>query len=725
MKNNLKKNGFDPDELVADMLNSTSAEIVVGPDGTIMTKNEAIKKDVDGTRLLKQRVWGSFNGNVDKLIAALSSKSSGKSSGKPEYTQKKRSGSESGVENREKYGKYDDGADDGEYGAAVEDDEYEYDGAEDSRRCAGNKEGKYGKSSARQGKDGKPQEKETGRPRGDKKPARRGNDDESEVQSMLSSSSSEIVVGPDGTIMTKNEAIKNDVDGTRLLKQRVWGAPLASSSSDCEYGYYSASEDDQQLSKTVETAETVDEVASTQKSSHTDERYEFDVEECDNIFGDGPGEKDFLSIAARGPESGGRAEIDPSGLEEFRANLGRQERSGIDGVITVFKELLNTAAAPASKKGFTPVKLEFDEESARYTQAVFRPSAFSVRAAFGADARLSLDESADAALKRNDKIIRKAVTGEDKVEIFICVRPGLEFARAFKVVSTQPDSILLKEILVDIVTLSEDVFSRNKSILETVELKNKRAALVGLGSIGSAVALELARSGLGNFTLIDLDRLSAANVCRHACAVTEIGKFKSYALRDRIMKINPLARVTASICDFTEDLEYSIKLIYGCDLIIVTTDTLASRRTANYLGILLQVPVIFSGVFERAGGARIFKFDPAAGGACLECHQIGTFEERPGAVTYSAARDPRDLTIQPGLSVDINMTAELTAKMAIEELRDDKSCAMPYSLIITKHYSPEDGVNEPIRFMCARSENIIKNPGCPVCGENSVIGGRV
>ncbi len=62
--------------------------------------------------------------------------------------------------------------------------------------------------------------------------------------------------------------------------------------------------------------------------------------------------------------------------------------------------------------------------------------------------------------------------------------------------------------------------------------------------------------------------------------------------------------------------------------------------------------------------------------------------------------------------------------MAIEELRDDKNHAMPYSLIITKHYSPEDGVNEPIRFMCARGANINKNPDCPVCGENSVIAGR-
>ncbi|HPG57894.1 MAG TPA: ThiF family adenylyltransferase, partial [Candidatus Wallbacteria bacterium] len=390
------------------------------------------------------------------------------------------------------------------------------------------------------------------------------------------------------------------------------------------------------------------------------------------------------------------------------------------GLITVFKEFM-PSDRPRGKNKLTALTLEFDEESGRYTQAIFKPSAGSVKAVFYTDARLDVHESADAALKRNDGAVRKAVNGLEKAEIFICVSPAREFARSFKVCDRLEESIILKEIPVDIVTLSEDIFSRNKSILETVELRNKSVAMIGLGSMGSSIALELARSGVGNFTLIDLDRVSAANVCRHACGVTEVGKFKSYAVRDRILKINPLATVTASISDLTEDLEFAIKLVQGCDLIIVTTDTLSSRRVSNYLGILMKAPVIFAGVFERAGGCRIFKMVPGTDCACMECHQIGTFDERPGAVTYSAAKDPRDLTIQPGLSVDISIAAELAAKMAIEELREDKSGAMPYDLIITRNYSPEAGVNEPVRFMCARNGNIKKNPDCPVCGENSVM----
>ena len=49
-----------------------------------------------------------------------------------------------------------------------------------------------------------------------------------------------------------------------------------------------------------------------------------------------------------------------------------------------------------------------------------------------------------------------------------------------------------------------NIFSRNKGILETSVMREKSAVILGCGSVGSLVALELARSGVGNF----LDRKS-------------------------------------------------------------------------------------------------------------------------------------------------------------------------------------------------------------------------
>ncbi|HPG58866.1 MAG TPA: hypothetical protein PKW98_13695, partial [Candidatus Wallbacteria bacterium] len=177
MKNNSNKKGFNPDELVADMLNSSSAEIVVGPDGTIMTKNEAIKKDVDGTRLLKQRVWGAARSNVEKLIAALDFRGKGKNSAGKDDAGKGR-----GAAKSEKSCKYSNARD--ECGEESEIDQFENDEEGEDYESAKNFKTTNSGKIAKGGKYA----------------------NEDDAESMLSSSSAEIVVGPDGTIMTKNEA---------------------------------------------------------------------------------------------------------------------------------------------------------------------------------------------------------------------------------------------------------------------------------------------------------------------------------------------------------------------------------------------------------------------------------------------------------------------------------------------------------------------------------------
>ena len=97
-------------------------------------------------------------------------------------------------------------------------------------------------------------------------------------------------------------------------------------------------------------------------------------------------------------------------------------------------------------------------------------------------------------------------------------------------------------------TLSLDVFSRNTGILETTMMRSKTAIISGCGSVGSYVALELARGGVGNFLLIDNDVISYANVCRHQCGIADVGRYKTVAVADRIRMINPEARIEMQNC---------------------------------------------------------------------------------------------------------------------------------------------------------------------------------
>lgn len=71
------------------------------------------------------------------------------------------------------------------------------------------------------------------------------------------------------------------------------------------------------------------------------------------------------------------------------------------------------------------------------------------------------------------------------------------------------------------------------------KLKNARVAVAGLGGLGSNIAVMLARSGVGHIRLIDYDMVDVTNLNRQVYNIPQIGKYKTEALRDILMEINP------------------------------------------------------------------------------------------------------------------------------------------------------------------------------------------
>lgn len=75
-------------------------------------------------------------------------------------------------------------------------------------------------------------------------------------------------------------------------------------------------------------------------------------------------------------------------------------------------------------------------------------------------------------------------------------------------------------------------------------LKNSNVAIFGIGGVGSFVVEGLVRSGVGNFVLVDDDTICLTNINRQLHALTStIGKSKVEVMKDRILEINPDARV--------------------------------------------------------------------------------------------------------------------------------------------------------------------------------------
>ena len=90
-------------------------------------------------------------------------------------------------------------------------------------------------------------------------------------------------------------------------------------------------------------------------------------------------------------------------------------------------------------------------------------------------------------------------------------------------------------------------FLRNEMILgpEAVEtLAASHVCVFGLGGVGSYAMEALARSGVGELTLIDQDDYSESNINRQLGALTStVGRSKAQVLAERVLDINPRCRV--------------------------------------------------------------------------------------------------------------------------------------------------------------------------------------
>ena len=99
----------------------------------------------------------------------------------------------------------------------------------------------------------------------------------------------------------------------------------------------------------------------------------------------------------------------------------------------------------------------------------------------------------------------------------------------------------------------------------------------GLGGVGSYAVEALARSGIGELTLVDRDTLSPSNINRQLMATTQtIGQSKVEVLRKRLLAINPEADITATSNPYNKQTACSFDL-NSYDYVIDAIDSLHDK----------------------------------------------------------------------------------------------------------------------------------------------------
>ena len=140
-------------------------------------------------------------------------------------------------------------------------------------------------------------------------------------------------------------------------------------------------------------------------------------------------------------------------------------------------------------------------------------------------------------------------------------------------------------------------FSRTELLLgkEAMEkLKNARVAIFGVGGVGGYVCEALVRSGVGAFDLIDDDKVCLTNLNRQIIATRKtVGNYKVDVMKERILEINPDAKVETHKCFFLPENadEFPFE---EYDYIVDAVDTVTAKISLVMVAKEKNVPIISS-----------------------------------------------------------------------------------------------------------------------------------
>ncbi len=147
------------------------------------------------------------------------------------------------------------------------------------------------------------------------------------------------------------------------------------------------------------------------------------------------------------------------------------------------------------------------------------------------------------------------------------------------------------------------------------KLKNSRVAIIGLGGLGSQVAMSLAASGVGHMRLVDFDVVSTPDLHRQLIySERDVGYAKAEAAANRISSMNRDVSVEPR-CEYVSE-ENARDLAGDVDLVIDCTDSFQAKYAVNRVCAKLKKPLVFGSAIEYYG--NVATFEPW-GDICLEC----------------------------------------------------------------------------------------------------------
>jgi adenylyltransferase/sulfurtransferase len=219
-------------------------------------------------------------------------------------------------------------------------------------------------------------------------------------------------------------------------------------------------------------------------------------------------------------------------------------------------------------------------------------------------------------------------------------------------------------------------------------LLKSNVLIIGLGGLGSPVAMYLAAAGVGHLLLCDFDVVELSNLQRQIIHNTDdIGQSKVESARDSLFALNPLVKITLLQQLDNDALAEQISQV---DVVLDCTDNLPTRFAINQACVDTQTPLVSGAAIRMEGQISVFRQDQSDS-PCYRC-------------LYSNEDALEETCTQTGILAPI--VGIIGSLQALEAMK----LIMNVGKTLTGQLLLFDALNMEINTI-----KLLKNPNCPVC----------
>ncbi len=227
-------------------------------------------------------------------------------------------------------------------------------------------------------------------------------------------------------------------------------------------------------------------------------------------------------------------------------------------------------------------------------------------------------------------------------------------------------------------------------------LRQARVLIIGMGGLGSPVALYLAAAGVGTLGLADFDRVEAHNLQRQILHTEDsVGQSKLDSAMSRLRALNSGCKLVAHPEGIT--LDNAVELIGQYDLVVDGSDNFPTRYLVNDAAYLARRPLVYGSIFQFEG--QISLFDTPNGAPCYRC----LFPQIPAPGTVPNCDQAGVFGALCGIVGSMQSMEALKALMGIGE-------TLAGRLLVV------DTLTSRLTRL-----NLKRDPQCPLCGESPSI----